>query len=183
MVTTYLLLGKVLARAVLAAIFLIPALVSADTYRYVDQDGIVHYSDRPMEGAETVDLSAAQTFSKSSRPVPTRRPVAKPQQADEPFRYQELKVAQPLNDGSIWNNAGEVRITYQVQPRLRQGDRVRIYMDGEPVENAPFSLSVQLENVERGTHQIRATIEDVTGRVVANSDTSVFHYKQTFIRN
>ena len=33
------------------------AAVCAEAYRWVDEDGIVHFSDRPREGAEIVQLS------------------------------------------------------------------------------------------------------------------------------
>ena len=34
----------------------------AEVFRWVDEDGVVHFSDRPHEGAETVELPKAQTF-------------------------------------------------------------------------------------------------------------------------
>ena len=42
---------------------------AADTWRWVDENGIVHYSDRPAPGAERVQLGEAQSFS---MPQPAR---------------------------------------------------------------------------------------------------------------
>ena len=53
------------------------------TYRWVDAQGVVHYSDTPQPGAETLQIQPAQTFSATGhRPWdpdgspgrPTRRP-------------------------------------------------------------------------------------------------------------
>ena len=39
--------------------------VQADAYKWTDEDGVVHYSDRPHPGAQRVDLGE----SRSTRPV------------------------------------------------------------------------------------------------------------------
>ncbi len=68
----------------------------AQAYKWIDEDGIVHYSDRPEPGAERVDLGQ----SRAPRPGPCARrsTVVKPDAArsaaaeqSKPFRYESLE--------------------------------------------------------------------------------------------
>ena len=55
----------------LLIVLLLPTfIVAAEVYRWVDDDGEAHYSDRPQEGAEKITIQEAQTFS---NPVPQSR--------------------------------------------------------------------------------------------------------------
>ena len=63
-------------RAILALVGLLAATsVLAQAYKWVDEDGVTHYSDRPREGAELVELSeyTRPTASASHRRGPKRR--------------------------------------------------------------------------------------------------------------
>ena len=39
--------------------------LAATVYKWVDEDGVVHYSDQPHENAQKVELKAPQTYSRS----------------------------------------------------------------------------------------------------------------------
>jgi len=43
--------------------------VSATVYRWVDENGVVHFSDQPHENAEKVQLKAPQTYSAPKAPA------------------------------------------------------------------------------------------------------------------
>jgi len=56
--------------------------VFGQAYKWVDEDGVVHYSDRPQEGAEEIQLPTTQRSSQPSRsPTPATRQTT---QAAEP---------------------------------------------------------------------------------------------------
>ena len=52
-------------RAILFTLMSVACAVafSATVYRWVDENGVTHYSDQPHENAEKVTISAPQTFS------------------------------------------------------------------------------------------------------------------------
>lgn len=178
--------AKVLTKRLICflALTLAATWVQAETYRYVDENGVVHYTDRPVEGAEVVELRSVQSYSnrrtQRTRPTPTPRNTDA-ESEQQAFSYERFEVSRPINDGTIWNTAGRITVSFSVEPSLRQGHRVRMFLDGEPVPNTGGGLSATLEGVDRGTHELRAVVENQAGQVIVSSDTSVFHYRQTII--
>src|SRR5579863_7149001 len=51
------------------------AVMSAVTYRWVDAQGVVHYSDTPHPGAEVIQLSGAQTYHGTLNTTPAATPA------------------------------------------------------------------------------------------------------------
>ncbi len=153
-------------------------------YRWVDENGQVHYSDRPQEGAESVDLPAAQTFQ-TPQPAATAQRATRTTSATPDsgtFRYRSLSIVQPQPDQVFWNVAGKVPVVLGVDPRLQSGHTVRVYLDDQPVRNLAQTLtSFQLSDVYRGAHTVRAEIS-ANGQVLQQSPTVTFHVRQTAIK-
>ena len=57
---------------ILGSIVLAPALASTTVYRWVDEQGIVHFSDQPHPGAQKMRVEDAPTFK--APPVRTAFP-------------------------------------------------------------------------------------------------------------
>ena len=50
--------------------------VAATVYRWVDENGVTHYSDQPHENAEKVTVAAPQTYSAAKGYSPVTPPAA-----------------------------------------------------------------------------------------------------------
>jgi hypothetical protein len=153
--------------------------VHAQAYKWTDEDGVVHYSDRPQPGAQEVDLgkyTAPQGNSLVRRPMPRRASATEPDDAGE-FRYDSLTVASPAAEETLWNIGGELNVSFSLSPALQSGHRVRAYFDGAPVEVG--GLSFQLQEVYRGEHNLQAEVVDATGKVMIRSQPSRFYVQQT----
>jgi hypothetical protein len=153
----------------------------AQAYKWTDEDGIVHYSDRPVPGAEEVQLVSSGT----RRPTATR-PVqtvfrANKDDAPEPemFRYQSLTVVSPVAEETLWNIGGVLNVTLNVTPALQSGHRLNVYYDGVPI--AVTTANFRIEEVYRGAHNLQAEILDKTGRLMIRSDSTRFYVQQTSI--
>ena len=59
-------------------LLLAASLALAQVYRWVDEDGVVHYSDQPHQGAEEVELEGAPAINMPTprRPASARRAAA-----------------------------------------------------------------------------------------------------------
>jgi hypothetical protein len=170
-------------------IVLIAALAAgaalAQAYKWVDEDGVVHYSDTPQEGAEQIQLS-----SDGRRP---QRPAYSPppqvaQTADEDaaaapqvFKYDSIEVIAPAPEETLWNIEGVLNVALRVNPALRPEDQVRVYFDGE--QQLVSGTNFQLQEVWRGVHNIQAEIVDPTGRLMARSLPNRFYVQQNSIAN
>ena len=79
------------------AIFTVSA-VMAQAYRWTDENGVVHYSDKPTEGAEQVYLPQSNAGPRSyARPASRATEPAADDSADQttPFSYDSVEVTAP----------------------------------------------------------------------------------------
>jgi len=163
---------------------LLPAVAAAQIYKWVDEDGVVHYSDQPMEGAETIDLPEANSMAPAS--VRRAAPAGGGTQDDgsddgRPFSYQSLSIGTPAPEQTLWNIQGTLNVTLNLQPGLRPGDRVRIYFDGEP--QLVDAVQFELGEVWRGEHNLQAEVLDQTGKLMIRSEPVRFYVQQTSVLN
>ena len=170
------------------AIFVLLSLLAASTalgqaYRWVDDDGVTHYSDRPVPGAERVFLP-----SSSSSQVRTARPPAASSQASQaspadsvqgPFRYESLEVVSPTAEETLWNIEGVLSVSVALSPSLQAGHQVRAYFNGNP--QLVSGTSFQLEEVWRGVHNIQVEVIDANGKLMIRSQTNRFYVQQNRI--
>jgi hypothetical protein len=166
---------------------LAPVVAAAtEVYRWVDDEGIVHYSDRPQEGAETVMLSDAQTFSTPARRAGgDGRATAQSDAAGEQApAYARLEIVNPKQEEVLWNIGGQLDVSLRAQPRIQAGHTVFLIMDGREVQRLPRGrLQARLSDVYRGTHTLHAEVRDGGGRTIATSASIQFTVQQTSIQS
>jgi hypothetical protein len=162
----------------LLALLLAIGAIADEAYTWTDEDGVVHYSDRPQPGAQVVDLGQ----SRATRPSP--RPAAQSTDADETtvpsVGYQSIEFASPAAEQTLWNIEGTLNVTVALTPGLRPGHQVRIYFDGTP--QVVSGASFQLEEVYRGVHNLQAEVIDETGKLIIRSRPSRFYVQQNTVR-
>lgn len=161
----------------LVALALGAADAGAEIYRYVDESGTVVYTDRPRPGAERVELPALSVY----RGRVPERPAARGEEAapaePAPVSYRSVRIVSPPHDQAFWSATGEVVVRIETDPPLdlEAGHRLRLYVDDRPLEETLQGEAVRLANVGPGTHALRAEVVDAGGRVLAASETVLFH--------
>lgn len=177
------------ALVALLALGLQAASAGDRVWRWVDDDGVVHYSDRPRPGADEIQLRTRPPGRDADEPPRATPDVVREPRPDErddgdAQRYESLEVAQPAEEEVLWNIGGNLNVQLSLSPSLRSGHRVRVYYDGERLEELPgTSLSFQLTEVWRGEHTLRAEVIDREGNVLIESPTRTFYVQQTSIQN
>lgn len=169
--------------AVIAAFLFAAPLFAQSIYRWVDDNGVVHFSDTPREGAEEVELAPVQTFSApAKRRSPAAEAAAQPEPAGE--LYDSFEIVSPTEEETIWNTGGVITVSVSPQPALQPGHSLAIYYNGQQInEDQPRATSVQLSEVYRGTHTISAEIRSASGSVLKRAEPVSFFYKQTAAGN
>jgi hypothetical protein len=166
---TRLLLATVLVAAV-------PIASSATLYKWVDDQGVVHYSDQPEPGAEKIKVKPAQSYKGGTPRVASAPASASPPTAGQPVSH--LAIESPTPEQVFINQTG-VAVVADVQPGLQSGQQVVFLLDGTPVEGlGPESTSVTLDQVPRGTHNVAVQVLDERGRVVATSSSVTFYVRE-----
>lgn len=172
----------------LTALLLCAAAAHAQVYKWVDEDGVVHYSDQPVPGAELVTLpkrsssnSVPATRQRSTEPRSAAAAATAPaSKTPETVSYTALSVTAPVAEETLWNIGGVLNVSLALQPALQPGHRLRLYFDGEPREIR--SLNFQLEEVWRGEHNLQAEVLDETGKTLIRSQPMRFYVQQTSIQ-
>jgi hypothetical protein len=172
-----------LKRTILVFIsILVASAVLAQAYKWTDENGIVHYSDRPQEGAERIELPSDGRRAPPPPPVTSAAAGTADDAAEEPgpFRYESLIIGAPLAEETLWNIEGVLDVALNLQPALQSGHRIRVYFDGTP--SYVNRMSFQLDQVYRGVHNIQAEIVDESGTMMIRSMPNRFYVQQNTIR-
>jgi hypothetical protein len=148
----------------------------ATVYKWVDAQGIVHYSDQPHPGAEKLEIGGIQTYSGGS----SRSSAATSSDAEEESDTQPYTVCELYKPSSeeVFFNTQEVTARLRVQPALRRGDRISLALDGRRLPESPAGSEVTITPVFRGTHTLVLVVEDRGGNVVCQSPAVTFHIRQ-----
>lgn len=157
------------------------ATALAQAYKWVDEDGVIHYSDVPTEGAEEVQLSE-YSRNTGARLYRERAPSADPAEepaADEPFRYESISIASPAAEETLWNIDGVLNVSVALSPGLQSGHRLRVYYNGQ--QRLVNGTSFQIEEVYRGVHNLQAEVIDATGRLMIRSQPNRFYVQQNSV--
>lgn len=167
--------------ACVALLFTIPTM-AATVWKWRDADGVIHYSDQPVPGAEQVNVQAASSFSapqinsgNSNSPAPSSPATA---------AYSNIEIWKPSNDETIAATAGQVGVAVRVEPALQPGHRLALYLDGQLVQGFPPQGSeYQLSEVARGDHSLQLVVVDSQGKQVKSSAAVQFHVFQPSVLN
>ena len=155
--------------------------VQAELFKWKDAEGNIIYSDQPPPGVEREEhqvdkqeLPQIITTPALKVPEPSAAESAS-QESDAEDRYKSVSIVTPEHDTAVRQNAGNVLIKVAIDPYLfnERGDLLAIYMDDIEISRGR-DLSVQLVEVDRGTHIIRAEVVDATGEVVKQAQPVTF---------
>jgi hypothetical protein len=174
-----LIVGLVLAATAVTAI-------AATTYRWVDRNGVVHYSDRPQPGAVVVETRPAQTFeaqpgSGGSSANPGTQTASTSNQQAPAAAYESIEIFRPAADETI-QNSSEVSVRLRLEPVLNPRHSIWLYLDGKRVDGLSTTGSeFTITNVTRGTHSLTAVVADGEGKEIIRSPAVTFHVRQTSV--
>ena len=154
----------------------------AQAYRWVDAEGVVHYSDRPEPGAEEIELPEANVTNvrRYDRSASNRNASGSDDDNGE-FSYESLDVMSPSAEETLWNIEGVLTVSLRARPALRPGDTIRVYYDGQP--RIVSSMNFEINNVWRGAHNLQAEIVDPGGKLLIRSQPIRFYVQQTSVLN
>ena len=145
-------------------------------YKWVDADGVTHYSDRPEPGAQKVKVSAAQTYKGGSPAVASSRP--QPTAAASTTSYTRLEITSPGDGAVLWNTGGQLQLAAALEPELGSGHQLWFIVDGKSQQASGDTASI---DVGRGSHTVSASVTDANGNELITSAPITFVVRQTSI--
>ena len=158
-------------KTLLVSLMMVICASYAQIYKWTDSQGVIHFSDNPHSGAETVKSLEVQTYS-SPEPALSNQADKRASLEKKPkaAHYKELVITQPQNEETIRNNQGAVSVLANLSPALFPGNKTQLLLDGNPVGNPQSQLSFQLSGIDRGSHTLQVQVIDNQGQSIIVSD-------------
>jgi hypothetical protein len=168
------------ALTIILASLIAPALASTTVYRWVDEQGVVHFSDQPHPGAQKMHVEDAPTFP--ATPVP-QAPGAAPPAGSGGAPTASCSIASP-SDQQMLMNVYSVSGSIQMPAQVDQGDRVVLMLDGKVLAGAAdLSGSFHISQVDRGAHTLAAQVLAPGGEVICQTRQITFFVHQPSSQN
>lgn len=145
--------------AMLSLLVLLSAPAMAQIYKYTDERGNTVYTNQPPDGvaADQVKLPPANTVDiRTPEPPPPLPGEAQDAQQAQPYR--SLAIGGIPDEEALRANNGSFMATAELDPPLRRGHLLRFLLDGEPLAAPSASTSMQLNNVDRGSHRLEVEV-------------------------
>lgn len=139
-----------------------------EIYRHTDEHGRTVYSDSPRGGGEAVDLPPVNTSNAVS---PTQRPYQAPSQAAQAAPIT-ARISQPQSGQIFANGRLGTTVNIELGRPLRSGESLRILHNGRVISQGK-ALSARIDQLNRGTHQIRAEVLGPDGQQLSADALSI----------
>ncbi len=164
-------------RILLVLLLLLPSLAVAKdaVYKWVDENGVVHYTDKPpTENAKPAKLPPLQTYKGGTNPNLTK---FQKQEVKGTAGYAQIQIVTPSRDETFRGGERVVPVAVMVTPQLTEGQRLVYLLDGTPQSTPTTDTSFALTGVDRGSHTVTVSLVDANGTELASSSGVTFHMK------
>lgn len=169
---------------ILAGLALSLAAASQEIYRWVDKNGIVHYSDQPgSPNAELITVIEPNAYEGEAA-TPDSASGSSDSDEDEASSispYESLSIVQPTPDEVFFGSDATVSVQADLQGTLRPDHSVVFFVNGN--RRPAAGLGIELSGLARGTYFLRASILDRHGAAVVTSQQTTFHVRQASTKN
>ena len=150
---------------------------AAVIYKWTDADGVVHYSDQAVPGAEKIVTPSGSRNGitvgarGSSSAAPGNKPASR-------FDFAAFAIESPTKEQSFFGDE-VIPVRLRLEPDLKLNQTISWYLNGSPLtDQPPTSRSFSLQSLSRGTYQISATITDTMTGESQNSEGVTFYVRQ-----
>ena len=156
-----------------------------EVYKYVDEKGVVHYTDKPpSDDARPAPLPPLQTYKGGTAPDLGRFSSKAPASAAPRSDAAEVLVqlVTPSADETFRGGERTVPVAVMVTPALTDKQRLVYYLDGTPRSPATTDTAYSFTEVDRGAHTAAVAVVDAAGNELARSSTVTFHVKPPIVK-
>jgi hypothetical protein len=158
-----------------------PANNPNQVYKWVDEQGVVHYTDKPpSEGAQPTRLPALQTYKGGTNPS-LNRFDKRGGRSGGGAAPANIDIVTPSHDETFRDRT--VPVAVMVTPQLKAGQKLVYLLDGVPVSEPTDQTSYAMTDVDRGTHTVGVTIIDEAGNEHGSAPPVTVHVKPPQVDN
>jgi hypothetical protein len=148
-------------------------------YRWVDANGVTHWSDRPVAGSTPVDMGSAQSIPNATAATSSGKPTERPASERAFVIYSGLEILAPSDGAVLFGTGGSIECRAQLTPSLAPGHTIWFEIDGQRID-AHGAMS-QMLLAPRGTHVLRVLVTDAQGQEQIVSAPVTVYVRQTSV--
>ncbi|TWX73051.1 DUF4124 domain-containing protein [Colwellia sp. C1TZA3] len=142
---------------------------SAQVYVWRNEQGVLVFSDSPKPGAVELDVKTPNTVKSS---IDTSILDIKPKAIDNNY---QVEIIQPKNKATIRDNTGSAYVSGRIKPVFKRGLTIQLYVDDKPYKEPQTHSMFVLRDIDRGEHQIKMSLLNDKGKVIATSPPVTFY--------
>lgn len=149
---------------------------AAVIYKWTDAQGLVHYADQPVPGAQKIltntdsmNTMQAQTSAAAPASAVTPSPAAV-------INYSTFSISSPTPEQSFFNEPIAVRL--HLEPSLQPAHTLNWYLNGKLLDGHTDAISFTMAELPRGAYTLVATIADPATAQSVSSGAVTFYAHQ-----
>ena len=147
---------------------------AAVVYKWTDADGVVHYSDQSVPGAEKIYTAGGSTSSRGAAANSDSSPTAGTKK-DAALGYATFAIISPTPEQTFFGDE-VVAVNLSLEPALKPEQTITWHLNGKELEEAGSHFA--LPHLDRGAYVIAATITDQPSGESRTSDSVTFYVRQ-----
>ncbi len=178
-------------KIIIIVLGIVPALCFSAIYKWIDDNGKVHYSDVPHNiGEKPVELPETSTYTATPVKKVEQRQVDKKQQnieqneelnKEKVVGYESFRITSPADDEAVRNSPGNIEFLFAVAPALQEKHKIILYIDGKK-SGSTKSMALTVNHIDRGEHLVKAVIVDENSSVVKSSESITVYLHRTIFK-
>jgi Domain of unknown function (DUF4124) len=156
-------------------VFAAPAAV---IYKWVDSDGVTHYSDQAVPGAEKIYTASSPATAASGPRSANLAGLPPPPKKPGSLNFTQFAITSPARDQTFF---GEeiVGVNLLLAPELTANQTITWHLNGkELTDQAPDATHFVLQNLDRGAYALAATVTDQKTGESQSTDSISFFVRQ-----
>jgi hypothetical protein len=151
---------------------------AAVIYKWTDAQGLVHYSDQSVPGAQKIYTTGTTTGSgaPSNPSANAQAPVTPGATAKQ--GYSIIAITSPSSEQSFFGDE-PIGVALALDPSLKAGDTVTWHLNGQELaDQGPGTTQFTLPHLDRGTYAIAATVTDSRSGQTQSTPNVTFYVRQ-----
>jgi hypothetical protein len=158
---------------------------AAVVYKWTDSDGVIHYSDQPVPGAEKIFTASSPSTggsvssARSANPGSANQGVPAPKKNAAPgLEYSQFAITSPVPDQTFFGD-DVISVHLALDPSLKPDQIITWHLNGKQLDDQPpTATQFALPHLDRGTYAIAATITDQTSGASLSTNSVSFFVRQ-----
>jgi hypothetical protein len=151
---------------------------AAIIYKWTDADGVVHYSDQAVPGAEKIVTATSAAPSSSGSRSPAGGFSSAPQKTvPNGLNYTDFSITSPVPNQTFFGD-DIVAVHLTLSPSLRPNQTITWHLNGKQLDYPPDAVAFALPRLDRDTYAIAATITDQQTGESQTSNSVTFFVRQ-----